>query len=135
MSLLLVVTLVILIIGWGIVLSIYIPYKKKKLFQKIARRTIKELSSLESRESSHFEYFLALDVLVDKMVQQSGYSESFGANLKKNPPILEWYINEVWKFHKIRNSLAHGGQLQVSVREQSANYERLIRNICNEYTS
>lgn len=116
-------------------MSIYIPYKKKKLFRKIAHQTIKELSILASKESSHFEYFLALDVLVDTMVRQSGYNGSFGANLKKNPPILEGYINEVWRFHKIRNSLAHGGQLQVSVREQAANYERLIRNICNEYTS
>ena len=135
MTIFLVFTLIVLIIGWGIILSIYIPYKKKKLFQKIAQQTLKELSHLTSQENSHFEHFLALDVLVDKMVRQSGYNGNFGANLKKNPPILEWYINEVWRFHKIRNSLAHGGQLNVSLREQTTHYERLIRNICNEYTS
>lgn len=135
MTTFLIVTLIILIIGWGIISSIYIPYKKKKLFHKIARQAIEELSIITLKESSHFEYFLALDVLVDKMVRQSGYNGSFGANLKKNPPILEWYINEVWKFHKIRNNLAHGGQLNVSLREQTTNYERLIRNICSEYTS
>lgn len=89
------------------ILSIYIPYKKKKLFERIAKSTLRELTLLESKESSHFEYFLALDALVDKMVRQSGYRENFGTNLKKNPPILAGYINEVWRFHKIRNSLAH----------------------------
>ncbi|MFO0763330.1 MAG: hypothetical protein U0518_00465 [Candidatus Gracilibacteria bacterium] len=132
---LLIASLVALIIIGGCIISIYIPYKRKKLFQKIAKSTMRELTLLESKESSHFEYFLALDVLVDKMVRQSGYSESFGTNLKKNPPILAGYINEVWRFHKIRNSLAHGGELQVSLREQCTNYARLIKNICNEYTS
>lgn len=107
-------------------------YQTKKRYQKIARSTLTRLMTLESARLTESDMILKLDRLMDDLVRSSGYSGHFGSNLKKNPPILAGYIDEVWKYHKIRNQIAHGDTPSLPLSTIRKEYTLLIKHLCHD---
>lgn len=107
-------------------------YQTKKRYQKIAQKTLREVKALQKSSLLDTEMMIKLDRLMDDLVRASGYSGHFGANLKQNPPILRGYIDEIWKYHKIRNTIAHGDTPREPVAKTVKEYSLLITHLCHD---
>lgn len=101
--------------------------QRKELKPKDRSKLINELLRLENRSPS--ERIVGYDKVLDHALAAYGLHGTLGEKLKKEPVVLRGKLDEIWKFHKIRNRIVHDLEPVAGLDEHADRYKRLILEI------
>lgn len=110
-------------------------WRKKKLDKKITQELLKKLKYIEQDIISNKEKIVVLDILLHQILKLLGYNWSFWEILKKNPKEIK-NINEIWRLHKLRNTLVHelGNHDEEKLKKDVKLYVHQIQSLLKDIT-
>lgn len=84
----------------------------------------------EIRKYNIEKQIIQYDSILHKILTDYWYKWSLWEQLKKNPHILKWKIQEVWRLHKLRNHIAHEVEIKQNISiENWKKYFEIINNL------
>ena len=101
--------------------------RKRGISPKKKREYYQNLEYIEVKSPS--ERMIAYDKLLAHILEDLGYRGSVADKLKKRPKILTSSIQEIWRLHKIRNSIAHDLQTSFDETRDPESFEQILRTI------
>lgn len=118
-----------------VVLVTFLVYKysrKKKLSEWRKRYYINKINSVEKDDI--FKQILVYDSVLSSILKDFWYSWTLWEQLKKKPRILNWKLNLIWEYHKIRNKIAHelDRMDEKNFSKTAIWYKKILREIIND---
>lgn len=103
------------------------------LKKKITKRWRENRQRLETREMANLKLaIIEADSIIDDLFKRIGYKgESLGERLEQIKPAQISYIEEIWKAHKVRNSVVHNPDYELSYEEAKQTfdiYEKVLKD-------
>lgn len=119
--------------------GIHLPESNTQSFSVVPAepdpRWLEIMRHIESYNPSDWRVaILEADILLFDMLSQMGYTgTSIGEMLKQVEPQNFLTLDDAWKAHKIRNTIAHEGSSYELSREEAERAIRLYQNVFNEF--
>lgn len=110
-------------------------WRKKKIDAKLSFELTKKLKYIENDTISNKEKVVVLDILYHQILKTLGYTGSFWEILKGKPKEIS-NINEIWRLHKLRNTLVHElwSHDEVLLQKEVKKYSSQIKNLLKDVT-
>lgn len=124
----LVLTLIIVIILFGVFVTFFAAGKRKKLPAGRVAYYQGEISKCANLSPS--ERIMHYDKILHHILRDYGYAGMVGDQLKAKPAVII-DLNAVWELHKLRNRLAHEMEAQSDglLERKSKEFERVLQNL------
>lgn len=107
----------------------FFTFLKRLIFWRKLDTASQKYFETELQKLQHFselEQIIRCDTLYHKILQKLGYRGSFWEILKRNPKEIP-NIQEIWRLHKLRNTLVHElGASQQNLSKQGRDYKESI---------
>ena len=108
-------------------------FGRKTLSQSEARKLLWFLNKTEKLDEKHA--IIEIDKIYHNVLKILWYEGSFGEILKRNPKEIK-NIDEIWKLHKLRNTLVHEleNKNEWFLEKSAKTYYTLTRNFIRSVT-
>ena len=122
----------VIFVAVDLLLLFYVLYaRSKKGFSKAEKTYFYSQWMMIREEHDQRHAVLDADKLLNLVLQKKGYAGGVGEQLKRAEKLFSG-IDEVWKAHKLRNSIAHELDLRVTSRQAQqalSGFEKALKDL------
>ena len=128
----LILIFIILMLLSSIFYLIFLNKKKKLHPQK--KKYFHSLMIKIKKSSNWKDQIIELDKLLHHIFLAYWLKWTFWEILKEEPPLVKWELQNIWKYHKLRNTLVHdfSPRSNNELLKSSKDYSKIIKEILSE---